>query len=154
MESLPQSLAHIISLKRLLIGWCTELRLLPESLGELRSLQRLEITGLDALTCLPQSIRRLSSLEELSISYCPLLTSLPEQIRGLTALQQLGIYNCPDLKRRYDRNKVDWGTSLPTSLVYILMGIDASLASEEEVLAFTMQNFDQLCSSFYNIIPM
>ncbi|KAF3448869.1 hypothetical protein FNV43_RR09585 [Rhamnella rubrinervis] len=72
LEVLPDGLQHVISLKELHI-WRCNIETIPEWISNLRSLKRLSILVCPYLTSLPQGICSLAALETLEIVECPIL---------------------------------------------------------------------------------
>ena len=82
---------------------------LPEGIQHLTSLRDLRLWNCDGLTTIPEWIGSLTSLKNLEFWGCPNLTSLPEEIRSLTSLESLEIYHCPILLKRCQRQiGEDW----------------------------------------------
>ncbi|KAJ1688932.1 hypothetical protein LUZ63_013087 [Rhynchospora breviuscula] len=92
--SLPESMRHLTSLRRLEIDHCKGLHALPEWLGELKSLEKLVIMR-TPLTSLPQSMKHMSSLRELYFDGCEGLCVLPEWFGELKSLKELIIWRTP-----------------------------------------------------------
>ena len=87
LESLPDGLQYLHSLRELHISRCTNILSFPvNGLRGLSSLQRLWIQNCDKFCSLSEGIQYLTSLEDLLIGGCPKLISLPKQIGCLTSL--------------------------------------------------------------------
>ncbi|XP_030950179.1 putative disease resistance protein RGA3 [Quercus lobata] len=87
LESLPEGLQYLHSLRELYISFCTNILSFPvNGLRGLSSLQRLRIQNCDKFCSLSEGIQYLTSLEDLHINYCPELVSLPKQIGCLSPL--------------------------------------------------------------------
>nr|XP_023921678.1 putative disease resistance protein RGA4 [Quercus suber] len=98
IESLPEGLQNLHSLRKLYIWECNNLLSLPmNGLQGLSSLRSLSINSCNKFCSLSEGIQYLIALEDLDIYSCPKLISLPEGIQHLTALRSLFIWNCEDL---------------------------------------------------------
>ncbi|XP_023912223.1 putative disease resistance protein RGA3 [Quercus suber] len=98
LESLPEGLQYLHSLRELVISGCTNiLSFSVNGLRGLSSLQRLWIENCDKFCSLSEGIQYLTSLEDLLIGGCPELVSLPKQIGCLTSLSSLRIQRCNNL---------------------------------------------------------
>ncbi|KAM4133917.1 hypothetical protein ACJW30_01G367900 [Castanea mollissima] len=98
LESLPEGLQYLHSLRALDILSCTNIMSFPvNGLRGLSSLQRLWIQSCDKFCSFSEGIQYLTSLEDLLIYGCPELVSLPMQIGCLTSLSSLRIYSCNNL---------------------------------------------------------
>ena len=98
LESLPEGLQYLHSLRELEILRCTNILSFPvNGLRGLSSLQMLRIHHCDKFCSLSEGIQYLTSLEYLLIYGCPKLVSLPEQIGCLTSLSSLRIWHCDKL---------------------------------------------------------
>ncbi|XP_030953291.1 putative disease resistance protein RGA3 [Quercus lobata] len=110
LESLPEGLQYLHSLRELEIRSCTNILSFPvNGLRGLSSLQRLWIQNCDKLCSLSEGIQYLTSLEDLLINGCPELMSIPDELQNLTALKTLRIERCPHLQRRCKKDSgEDW----------------------------------------------
>ena len=98
IESLPEGLQNLHSLRELHIWGCNNLLSLPmNGFQGLSSLRRLRILMCNKFCSLSEGIQYLIALEDLEVYMCPKLISLPEGIQHLTALRFLQISNCEDL---------------------------------------------------------
>ncbi|WJX66370.1 hypothetical protein P8452_50933 [Trifolium repens] len=89
--------ASMHNLKKLVINYVNELKVLPNELNSLSSLQELHIYTCDKLESIPECVLQgLSSLQDLKFTCCRSLKSLPEGT-NLTSLQTLRIIDCPKL---------------------------------------------------------
>jgi hypothetical protein len=80
---------------------CPELNSSPENIQHLTSLRSLCIWDCEGLASLPiNQIGYLTSLSHLEIGYCPNLESLPDGVQSLSNLSWLTIRNCSTLKKR------------------------------------------------------
>ncbi|XP_021727917.1 putative disease resistance protein RGA3 [Chenopodium quinoa] len=71
METLPEGLKHVTSLRSLWISACPALKALPEWIGSLTALQHLRIENCKSLKTLPDGIKDVQSLIKVEISECP-----------------------------------------------------------------------------------
>ncbi|KAK4564940.1 hypothetical protein RGQ29_006832 [Quercus rubra] len=95
IESLPEGLHNLHSLRTLDIRKCNNLLSLPmNGLQGLSSLRSLYIQSCNKFCSLSEGIQYLIALEDLSIYGCPKLISLPQGIQHLTALRFLEIFHC------------------------------------------------------------
>ncbi|KAJ1266091.1 hypothetical protein BS78_08G124600 [Paspalum vaginatum] len=97
LSHLPESMKCLTCLRRLVIEYCDNLRVLPVWLGELQSLQVLHIHGLPIMSIPPESLQHLTSHEILIIMDCNALHQLPEQLGELSSLRTLVISELPAL---------------------------------------------------------
>lgn len=98
LESIPESLGNLKSLRRLDIRWCSRLKSIPESVGNLKNLVELNISGCYDLESLPKGLGGLESLERLELNQCDELMNLPEGITNLNKLVSLKLENVRNLK--------------------------------------------------------
>ena len=98
VESLPNSIGNLQSLKTLGLYGCKDLKSLPESIGNLEGLTTLNLFYCHALTSLPESIGNLKSLTTLKLMYCKNLESLPRRFSELTNLEFLALEGCDSLQ--------------------------------------------------------
>ncbi|CAA0822159.1 Putative disease resistance RPP13-like protein 1 [Striga hermonthica] len=119
LDSLPNNLSELESLRELIIKNCQRFVAFPES-GIPRMLKRLEILSCNSLESLPANISGIERLEikecsslrtwahfpehglpsglrALSIEDCPSLKSLPARIRTMNSLVSLELRSCPRL---------------------------------------------------------
>ncbi|XP_063942126.1 disease resistance protein RPV1-like isoform X1 [Daucus carota subsp. sativus] len=97
LETLPDTICNLRTLKILYIDGSCRLKALPEELGNLESLVELKAENL-IVSKLPDSIGRLSKLIELNLSCCSKLESLPETVCNLRSLKILDIGWCSSVK--------------------------------------------------------
>ncbi|XP_021863843.2 putative disease resistance protein RGA3 [Spinacia oleracea] len=71
METLPEGLKYVQSLRSLWISACPSLTALPEWIGCLTALQHLRIESCRRLTRLPDGLREVESLMKVEITECP-----------------------------------------------------------------------------------
>jgi hypothetical protein len=67
MDSLPESMRQLVSLRLLVLSYCNNI-MLPEWLGDLKSLQILHIHGCQMIKSMPPSIQQLTKLQQLYIT--------------------------------------------------------------------------------------
>jgi len=89
LQSFPDELCNLTTLKILSISYCSCLEALPESFGNLTALQSLSIKDC-FLRALPESLGSLSSLENLDVD----VKALPDSLTSLSALQSLKLSGC------------------------------------------------------------
>ncbi|KAK7824598.1 putative disease resistance protein rga4 [Quercus suber] len=90
LRDLPNSLHTCVSLQKLVVQECYELRSLP---GVPSVIQHLEITECD-INELPNGLQSCTSLQYLNIGDCPNLKSMPESLHSCVSLQKLVVWDC------------------------------------------------------------
>ncbi|CAI5978246.1 unnamed protein product [Closterium sp. NIES-64] len=131
--TLPDSAAHLSSLKRFLLSSLPRLQSLPDYVGELPSLQELSIQQCSRLTSLPRSASSLASLTAFTVQNCRSLASLPEDIGDAPRLASLVLDELPSL------------VAIPES-VALLSSLTHLRAAKCEVLMSLPASFDGLHS--------
>ncbi|KAL2906991.1 putative disease resistance protein RGA3 [Bienertia sinuspersici] len=71
MESLPEGLKHVQTLRSLCISACASLTELPQWIGSLTALQHLRIESCEAIRRLPDGLKNVKSLMKVEITECP-----------------------------------------------------------------------------------
>ncbi|XP_044475733.1 disease resistance protein Roq1-like [Mangifera indica] len=90
LESLPNTICKLNSLKYICISGCSKLERLPDDLGKLESLEGIEASGI-TVKVLPSVMAALSALRflrRLELNYCS-ITELPNNIDNLSLLVDL-----------------------------------------------------------------
>ncbi|KAL2641441.1 hypothetical protein R1flu_009028 [Riccia fluitans] len=103
VESLPDSISEISSLRRMKISSSKSLRMWPTprkayTSCHLTSLKELKLVDLSALVELPDSFGGMQSLKRLSVTRCSALKRLPEEFGALQQLRSLTIEDCVKLE--------------------------------------------------------
>lgn len=91
LTQLPDSIADLPQLERLILDGCGLLVCLPQNIGRCTTLKDLSLQSCHSITELPTSIGNLINLEKLSLELCSKLTELPESIGGLVKLKFLNL---------------------------------------------------------------
>ncbi|KAF3790374.1 putative disease resistance protein [Nymphaea thermarum] len=91
IQSLPDTVGCLRSLRALCLHECKQLTCLPESIGYLTRLGELDLQGCTSLLTLPNSIGSLTRLETLALASCTSLTLLPNSIGNLKGLVSLDL---------------------------------------------------------------
>ncbi|KAK3222996.1 hypothetical protein Dsin_010021 [Dipteronia sinensis] len=95
LDSIAESFHGGISLERIEIYNCLNLKLLPNDLHNLNHLQDFCISGCGILV--PEWLLPSVNLKTLRIAYCDQLDTLPSGLNNLTSLQSLSIMGCPGI---------------------------------------------------------
>ena len=90
LERLPSNFGALSQLSILSLRFCTRLEFLPESVGLLQRLFAFHAPGCKFAT-LPTTIGQLEKLHHLDISYCEDLKELPPEMCNLTCLEALNL---------------------------------------------------------------
>jgi hypothetical protein len=83
--NLPESVAHLSSLRSLDLSDCKLLECVPNNIGRLSSLTELSLKG-SSIVNLPESLAHLSSLKSLNLSECKFLECIPKLPPNLNRL--------------------------------------------------------------------
>ncbi|KAL2643507.1 hypothetical protein R1flu_011094 [Riccia fluitans] len=103
VESLPDSILEMSSLRRMKISSSKFLRMWPTprkayTSCHLTSLKELQLVDLSALVELPDSFGGMRSLERLSVTRCSALKRFPEGFGALQQLRSLTVEDCDKLE--------------------------------------------------------
>ena len=98
LETLPETIWELKSLKSLFCSNCSQLQHLPEILQTMENMRELHLNG-TAIKELPSSVVRLSRLQILNLANCQNLETLPESLGNLCFLEVLEVSNCSKLLR-------------------------------------------------------
>ncbi|KAL5563699.1 hypothetical protein UlMin_033446, partial [Ulmus minor] len=97
IKELPGTIENLVSLKKLLLDDCEELKLLPNTICKLYHLQELSIVNCSKLEIFPEIEERMENLIELNLRRTA-IKELPRSIDNLVSLKMLLLDDCEELK--------------------------------------------------------
>jgi hypothetical protein len=103
--NLPESVAHLSSLRSLDLSDCKLLECVPNNIGRLSSLTELSLQG-SSIVNLPESMAHLSSLKSLNLSECKFLECVPKLPPNLNLVFA---FDCPSIKSMVLTSRSDPG---------------------------------------------
>lgn len=98
LESLPNEICQLLSLKRFELTNCSNIKSLPYSFGDLANLQHINLSHSYYLRTLPESFAELIQLKYLDLSYCYNLTMSSDTLGDINTLEYIDISYCPKIK--------------------------------------------------------
>ncbi|KAK9678179.1 hypothetical protein RND81_11G193800 [Saponaria officinalis] len=82
---------------------------LPNALRGVKTLRTVWISACQSLGSLPELIGSLTALQHLRIESCRALKMLPEGLKDIRSLMKVEIIECPELiERRREHEEEDW----------------------------------------------